>query len=55
MEGENKKNENNEESNIDNMKDSKFSINIRSDLIKAEQKKQELEIQLKEDKEEKKL
>ena len=44
MKGENKKNENNEESNIDNMKDSKFSINIRSDLIKAEQKKQELEI-----------
>ena len=55
MEDENKNNENKEESTIDNMKDSKFSINIRSDLIKAEQKKQELEIQLKEDKKEKKF
>ena len=55
MEDENKNNENKEESNINNMKDSKFSINIRSDLIKAEQKKQELEIQIKEDKKEKKF
>ena len=47
MEEENKndKNEDNK-NNIDNMKDSKFSIMIRTDLIKEEQKKQELEKQL---------